>query len=165
MIMAGGKGSRLVPLTSHRAKPAVPFGGRYRIIDFVLSNFLNSGYRRIYVLTQYMAASLIKHIQRNWNLGGVDGYIELAPAQDGTPPGSVFLGPERTPGSTPLDTNLLDPAILMGADQVLFGVGVRERIRPGLYVTSRPDRNEVDLESLPEEMRRRFEALGYLSVN
>jgi glucose-1-phosphate adenylyltransferase len=79
--MAGGKGSRLVPLTSHRAKPAVPFGGRYRIIDFVLSNFLNSGYRRIYVLTQYMASSLIKHIQRNWNLGGIDGYIELAPAQ------------------------------------------------------------------------------------
>ena len=57
MIMAGGKGSRLGPLTTHRAKPAMPFGGRYRIIDFVLSNFVNSGYRQIYVLTQYMAAT------------------------------------------------------------------------------------------------------------
>jgi glucose-1-phosphate adenylyltransferase len=81
MIMAGGKGSRLGPLTTHRAKPAVPFAGRYRIIDFVLSNFVNSGYRRIYVLTQYMASSLIKHINRNWHLGGLDHYIEIVPAQ------------------------------------------------------------------------------------
>ncbi len=81
MIMAGGKGSRLAPLTCHRAKPAVPFAGRYRIIDFVLSNFVNSGYRRIYVLTQYMASSLIKHLNRNWHLGGVDHYIEVVPAQ------------------------------------------------------------------------------------
>lgn len=81
MIMAGGKGSRLGPLTCHRAKPGVPFAGRYRIIDFVLSNFVNSGYRRIYVLTQYMASSLIKHINRNWHLGGLDHFIEIAPAQ------------------------------------------------------------------------------------
>ncbi|MCO4771913.1 MAG: glucose-1-phosphate adenylyltransferase [Deltaproteobacteria bacterium] len=81
MVMAGGKGSRLGPLTCHRAKPGVPFAGRYRIIDFVLSNFVNSGYRRIYVLTQYMASSLIKHINRNWHLGGLDHYIEIAPAQ------------------------------------------------------------------------------------
>jgi len=81
MVMAGGKGSRLGPLTCHRAKPAVPFAGRYRIIDFVLSNFLNSGYRRVYVLTQYMASSLIKHINRNWHLGGFDHYIEIVPAQ------------------------------------------------------------------------------------
>lgn len=81
MIMAGGKGSRLGPLTCHRAKPAVPFAGRYRIIDFVLSNVVNSGYRRIYVLTQYMASSLIKHINRNWHLGGLDHYIEIVPAQ------------------------------------------------------------------------------------
>ena len=81
MIMAGGKGSRLAPLTSHRAKPAVPFGGRYRIIDFVLSNAVNSGYRRIYVLTQYMASSLIHHLQRNWVLSSLEGFIEIAPAQ------------------------------------------------------------------------------------
>lgn len=81
MIMAGGKGSRLGPLTTHRAKPAMPFGGRYRIIDFVLSNFINSGYRNIYVLTQYMASSLIKHLNRNWHLSGVGDYIEEVPAQ------------------------------------------------------------------------------------
>ncbi len=83
MIMAGGKGTRLAPLTSHRAKPAVPFGGRYRIIDFVLSNFVNSGYYRIHVLTQYMASSLIRHLNLTWNLGGIlpDQFIEPVPAQ------------------------------------------------------------------------------------
>ena len=81
MIMAGGKGSRLVPLTVHRSKPAVPYGGRYRIVDFVLSNFVNSGYRRIYVLTQYMASSLIKHLNRNWRLSGIQEFIEVVPAQ------------------------------------------------------------------------------------
>lgn len=81
MIMAGGKGSRLSPLTCHRSKPAVPFGGRYRIIDFVLTNFLNSGYRQIYVLTQYMASSLIKHLNRNWHLSGFGQFIEVVPAQ------------------------------------------------------------------------------------
>ena len=81
MIMAGGKGSRLTPLTCHRAKPSVPFGGRFRIIDFVLSNFINSGYRRIYVLTQYMSSSLISHLNRNWNLYGFGDLIEVVPAQ------------------------------------------------------------------------------------
>ena len=81
MVMAGGKGSRLTPLTCHRAKPSVPFGGRFRIIDFVLSNFINSGYRRIYVLTQYMSSSLISHLNRNWNLYGFGDFIEVVPAQ------------------------------------------------------------------------------------
>jgi glucose-1-phosphate adenylyltransferase len=81
MIMAGGRGSRLGPLTLHRSKPAVPFAGRYRIIDFALSNFINSGYRRIYLLTQYMSSSLIKHLNRNWRLSGFGEYIEVVPAQ------------------------------------------------------------------------------------
>src|SRR5688500_3711900 len=81
MIMAGGKGSRLGPLTVHRSKPAVPFAGRFRIIDSVLSNFVNSGYRRIYMLTQYMASSLIKHLSRNWRLSGFGEFIEVVPAQ------------------------------------------------------------------------------------
>ena len=81
MIMAGGKGSRLGPLTCHRAKPATPFGGRYRIIDFVLSNFVNSGYQRIYVLTQYMASSLIRHLNRTWHISGYDAFIQISPAQ------------------------------------------------------------------------------------
>ena len=91
MILAGGKGTRLGPLTTHRAKPAVPFGGRYRIIDFVLSNFVNSGYRHIYVLTQYMASSLIKHLNRNWNISGIDAFIEEVPAQMRTG-GNWYLG-------------------------------------------------------------------------
>jgi glucose-1-phosphate adenylyltransferase len=81
MVLAGGKGSRLGPLTTHRAKPAVPFAGRYRIIDFVLSNLVNSGYRQVYVLTQYMASSLIKHLSRNWHLSGMGEFIEVVPAQ------------------------------------------------------------------------------------
>ena len=81
MIMAGGKGSRLGPLTCHRAKPAAPFGGRYRIIDFVLSNLVNSGFQQIYVLTQYMASSLIQHLNRNWHIGGPHQFIEVVPAQ------------------------------------------------------------------------------------
>ena len=86
VILAGGKGSRLAPLTCHRAKPAVPFAGRYRIIDFVLSNVVNSGYRRTYVLTQFMASSLIKHLNRNWHLDGIQEFIEVVPAQMRTGP-------------------------------------------------------------------------------
>src|SRR5271167_1151264 len=66
-VLAGGRGSRLLELTDVRAKPAVPFGGKSRIIDFALSNALNSGIRRIAVATQYKAHSLIRHLQRGWN--------------------------------------------------------------------------------------------------
>src|SRR5688572_33289536 len=66
MIMAGGKGTRLGPLTNERAKPAVPFGGKYRIVDFVLSNFVNSGILSLYVLTQFKAQSLLQHLSDGW---------------------------------------------------------------------------------------------------
>jgi glucose-1-phosphate adenylyltransferase len=82
MILAGGEGKRLHPLTLDRAKPAVPFGGRYRIIDIVLSNFVNSGIGKIKVLTQYKSASLEEHIARNWRLAPIlDQFIEAIPAQ------------------------------------------------------------------------------------
>ncbi len=68
MILAGGQGERLFPLTSFRTKPSVPFGGKYRIIDFTLSNCLNSGFRRIYVLTQYKSDSLNRHLYEAWNI-------------------------------------------------------------------------------------------------
>ena len=85
MILAGGEGRRLGPLTLDRAKPAVPFGGRYRIIDIVLSNFVNSGLRRIKVLTQYKSASLEEHIARAWRLSPMlDNFIETIPAQQRT---------------------------------------------------------------------------------
>jgi glucose-1-phosphate adenylyltransferase len=85
MVLAGGEGKRLSPLTLDRAKPAVPFGGRYRIIDIVLSNFVNSGLSRIKVLTQYKSASLEEHIARNWRLAPIlDQFIEAIPAQQRT---------------------------------------------------------------------------------
>ena len=82
MILAGGQGERLKPLTNDRAKPAVPFGGRYRIIDFVLSNFINSGFYRIKILTQFKSDSLNKHLARGWQLSPRFGlYIDPVPAQ------------------------------------------------------------------------------------
>lgn len=82
MILAGGEGKRLYPLTKDRAKPAVPFGGRYRIIDFVINNFINSGFYKIKVLTQYKSDSLNKHITRGWVLSPfLNQYVDLCPAQ------------------------------------------------------------------------------------
>ena len=83
LILAGGRGSRLEHLTKWRAKPSMPFGGKFRIIDFPLSNCINSGIRRIGVLTQYKAHSLILHIQRGWGFlrGEFGEYVELLPAQ------------------------------------------------------------------------------------
>jgi glucose-1-phosphate adenylyltransferase len=83
LVLAGGEGSRLKNLTEWRAKPAVPFGGKYRIIDFVLSNCVNSGIRKIGVLTQYKSHSLIRHVQRAWSFMRyeVGEFVELLPAQ------------------------------------------------------------------------------------
>src|SRR5262249_54140224 len=85
MVLAGGEGRRLYPLTLDRAKPAVPFAGKYRIIDIVLSNFVNSGLARMQVLTQYKSASLEEHIARSWRLAPMlDQFIEAIPAQQRT---------------------------------------------------------------------------------
>ncbi|MHB0976150.1 MAG: glucose-1-phosphate adenylyltransferase [Candidatus Aquicultorales bacterium] len=82
-VMAGGKGSRLDPLTKHRTKPAVPFGGKYRIIDFVLSNLVNSGIYSIYVLTQFLSQSLSEHIRSGWDFGSIrdENFVITVPAQ------------------------------------------------------------------------------------
>ncbi|MBP7796802.1 MAG: glucose-1-phosphate adenylyltransferase, partial [Elusimicrobiales bacterium] len=83
IIMAGGKGERLYPLTKERSKPAVPFAGKYRIIDFVLSNFINSGIYANYVLVQYLSQSLIEHIRQNWSFSSLtnDQFITVVPPQ------------------------------------------------------------------------------------
>jgi glucose-1-phosphate adenylyltransferase len=83
IVLAGGKGTRLYPLTKERAKPAVPFGGKYRIIDFVLSNLINSGIHSIYVLTQFKSQSLLQHLADGWQFGGLlkDHFIIPVPAQ------------------------------------------------------------------------------------
>ena len=83
IVLAGGKGTRLYPLTKERAKPAVPFGGKYRIVDFVLSNFINSGIYSIYVLTQFRSQSLLQHLSEGWQFGGLlkNQFIIPVPAQ------------------------------------------------------------------------------------
>ena len=83
LVMAGGQGTRLHPLTRDRAKPAVPFGGKYRIIDFVLSNLVNSGIYAIYVLVQWRSQSLIEHLKDGWQFGGMlpDHFVIPVPAQ------------------------------------------------------------------------------------
>jgi len=83
VIMAGGRGERLKALTDHRCKPATPFGGKFRIIDFVLSNCVNSGIRQICLLTQYKSQSLIQHVQRGWGYlrGEFGEFVEIIPAQ------------------------------------------------------------------------------------
>ncbi len=82
IVLAGGEGKRLMPLTVDRAKPAVPFGGVYRLVDFALSNLVNSGYLRIVVLTQYKSHSLDRHIAQAWRMSTQLGnYIAPVPAQ------------------------------------------------------------------------------------
>jgi glucose-1-phosphate adenylyltransferase len=83
IVLAGGKGTRLHPLTKERAKPAVPFGGKYRIIDFVLSNFINSGIYSLYVLTQFRSQSLLQHLSEGWQFGGLlkSQFVIPVPAQ------------------------------------------------------------------------------------
>ena len=93
IVLAGGEGKRLMPLTADRAKPAVPFGGAYRLIDFVLSNLVNAGYLRICVLTQYKSHSLDRHITTTWRMSTLLGnYITPVPAQQ-------RLGPRWYTGS------------------------------------------------------------------
>ena len=120
MVLAGGEGKRLWPLTADRAKPAVPFGGTYRLIDFVLSNLVNAGYLRICVLTQYKSHSLDRHITTTWRMSTILGnYVTPVPAQQ-------RLGPRWFTGSADAifqSFNLIyddqpDHIVVFGADHV-----------------------------------------------
>jgi glucose-1-phosphate adenylyltransferase len=120
MVLAGGEGRRLAPLTADRAKPAVPFGGSYRIIDFVLSNFANAGYTKMVVLTQYKSHSLDRHISQTWQLSSMLGsYVAPVPAQ-------MRRGPQWFSGSADAvyqNLNLItderpDVVCVFGADHV-----------------------------------------------
>jgi glucose-1-phosphate adenylyltransferase len=120
IVLAGGEGKRLWPLTADRAKPAVPFGGNYRLIDFVLSNLVNAGYHQLCVLTQYKSHSLDRHISTTWRLSSVLGqYITPVPAQQ-------RLGPRWYTGSADAifqSLNLVyderpDQIVVFGADHV-----------------------------------------------
>src|SRR6267143_1712089 len=129
MILAGGEGRRLAPLTQERSKPAVTFGGRYRIIDFVLSNFANSGVLRMKVLTQYKSESLNTHITRGWRMSSMLGqFVEPVPAQQRT-------GPEWYKGSADAiyqNLNLVtdeepDYVFVFGADHI-YRMDVRQML-------------------------------------
>ena len=97
IVLAGGEGKRLAPLTQDRAKPAVPFGGNYRLIDFVLSNLVNAEVRQIAVLTQYKSHSLDRHITTTWRLSQMLGnYITPVPAQQRLGPRWYTAAPTRS---------------------------------------------------------------------
>jgi glucose-1-phosphate adenylyltransferase len=120
-VLAGGKGERLFPLTAFRSKPSVPFGGRYRIVDFVLSNLVNSHIYSIYLLVQYKSQSLIEHVRQHWNLSSVvkDHFVAVVPPQ-------MRMGPEWFQGTADAvfqNVNLIHQhnpklIVIFGADHI-----------------------------------------------
>jgi glucose-1-phosphate adenylyltransferase len=150
MVLAGGEGKRLMPLTADRAKPAVPFGGSYRLIDFALSNLVNSGLRRIVVLTQYKSHSLDRHISQTWRMSPLLGsYVASVPAQQ-------RLGKRWFSGSADAilqSMNLLsderpDIVVVVGADHVYrmdFDQMVQSHIASGKGVTVAAIRQPISM--------------------
>jgi glucose-1-phosphate adenylyltransferase len=134
IVLAGGEGKRLWPLTADRAKPAVPFGGNYRLIDFVLSNLVNAGYHRLCVLTQYKSHSLDRHISTTWRLSSVLGqYITPVPAQQ-------RLGPRWYTGSADAIFQSLNLVYDERPEQiVVFGADHVYRMDPSQMVVQHVD--------------------------
>src|SRR5262249_40939780 len=128
IILAGGKGERLYPLTQHRAKPAVPFGGRYRIIDFVLSNFVNSGILSIYVLTQFKAPSLLARLEGGWRAPDFRGEHFITPV-----PAPMRMGTDWCQGTAdsvyqnlyPIQRHSPEVPAVFGADHI-FPMNIRQ---------------------------------------
>jgi len=130
-VLAGGKGTRLYPLTKERAKPAVPFGGRYRIIDFVLSNLVNSGIYSVYVLIQFKSQSLLQHLREGWEAASLlrNHFIIPVPAQMRTPGEDWYQG---TADAIYQNINLIEQAdphlvAIFGADHI-YRMNIREMI-------------------------------------
>src|SRR3954451_6242981 len=130
-VLAGGKGTRLYPLTKERAKPAVPFGGRYRIVDFVLSNLINSGIFSIYVLTQFKSQSLLQHLREGWEANGLlkNNFIIPVPAQMRSPAEDWYRG---TADAIYQNINLIEQAnpdivVIFGADHI-YRMNIRQMI-------------------------------------
>ncbi len=150
IVLAGGEGKRLMPLTADRAKPAVPFGGGYRLIDFALSNLINSGLTKIVVLTQYKSHSLDRHVSQTWRLSGLlDAYVASVPAQQ-------RLGKRWFSGSADAilqSLNLLrdekpDIVVVVGADHVYrmdFSQMIEAHVASGLGVTVAAIRQPIGL--------------------
>ncbi len=144
LVLAGGRGSRLKQLTDRRAKPAVYFGGKFRIIDFALSNCLNSGIRRMAVVTQYKSHSLMRHLQRGWSFlrAELNEMVDVLPAQQRTDDGRWYRGTAdavyqnldiiRSP-STPHDY-----IVVLAGDHVYkmdYSIMLRDHVEHGLGCT------------------------------
>ncbi len=130
-VLAGGKGTRLYPLTKERAKPAVPFGGRYRIVDFVLSNLINSGIYSIYVLTQFKSQSLLQHLREGWEVSGLlkNNFIIPVPAQMRSANEDWYRG---TADAIYQNINLIQQAdphvvVIFGADHI-YRMNIRQMV-------------------------------------
>ena len=150
-VLAGGKGTRLFPLTKERAKPAVPFGGRYRIVDFVLSNFVNSGIYSIYVLIQFKSQSLLQHLREGWEVSGLlkNNFIIPVPAQMRSAQEDWYRG---TADAISQNINLIEQAdphvvAIFGADHI-YRMNIRQMIeyhvekRAGVTVAAIPVQRE-----------------------
>jgi glucose-1-phosphate adenylyltransferase len=150
-VLAGGRGTRLYPLTKERAKPAVPFGGKYRIVDFVLSNLINSGINSIYVLIQFKSQSLLQHLRDGWQFSGIlrEQFIIPVPAQMRTPGENWYRG---TADAIHQNLNLIeqsrpDVVAIFGADHIY-----RMNIHAMLEYHQRKEA-EVTVAAIPVEKR------------
>ena len=154
-VLAGGKGTRLYPLTKERAKPAVPFGGRYRIVDFVLSNLVNSGVYSIYVLIQFKSQSLLQHLREGWEASGLlrNNFIIPVPAQMRSAQEDWYRG---TADAITQNINLIEQAdphvvVIFGADHI-YRMNIRQMIeyhvdkRAGVTVAAIPVAKEYSTE-------------------
>ncbi len=151
-VLAGGKGTRLYPLTKERAKPAVPFGGRYRIVDFVLSSLVNSGIYSIYVLIQFKSQSLLQHLREGWEVSGLlkNNFIIPVPAQMRSAQEDWYRG---TADAISQNINLIEQAdphvvAIFGADHI-YRMNIRQMIeyhvekRAGVTVAAIPVQKEL----------------------
>ncbi len=151
-VLAGGKGTRLYPLTKERAKPAVPFGGRYRIVDFVLSNLINSGIYSTYVLIQFKSQSLLQHLREGWEVSGLlkNNFIIPVPAQMRSAQEDWYRG---TADAISQNINLIEQAdphvvVIFGADHI-YRMNIRQMIeyhiekRAGVTVATIPVQKEL----------------------
>lgn len=155
-VLAGGKGTRLYPLTKERAKPAVPFGGRYRIVDFVLSNLVNSGIYSIYVLIQFKSQSLLQHLRDGWEFSGIlkSHYIIPVPAQMRSAGETWYRG---TADAIHQNHNLIDQAkphvvAIFGADHI-YRMNIRQMIE---FHENRRARATVAAIPVPKELAAEF---------
>ena len=161
-VLAGGKGTRLYPLTKERAKPAVPFGGRYRIIDFVLSNLVNSGIYSVYVLVQFKSQSLLQHLREGWEASSLlrNHFIIPVPAQMRTPGEDWYQG---TADAIYQNINLIEQAdphlvAIFGADHI-YRMNIREMVEFHMQKSA-----QITVSAIPAPKKEAIE-FGVLEVN